>query len=460
MPLRRTWRARLAPLVGALLLVAAACGDDGGGATPPSAPSSSSSSSSSTAPSPSSSTTAPPADRLGAALDEMLGWLADPSSVDAERFSPSFLAAVPPEQLEAVFTEIGGGRWAVVGREVIGDDTVVARLEGDGPAWLVQLGLDEQDRIGALRFQLAELPDPPASLDELVQRLAESPRAGFLRADVDPSGACVPAAALRAEEVLPIGSVFKLYVLAAVADAVSAGQLRWDEPVAVRDALDSLPTGITQDEPDGTAVPVRELALRMIEISDNTATDHLIDLVGREAVEAQLAHLGHHDPTVMTPLLTTREWFTMEADPALLDRYVAAGDDAARRRLLAEEVAAAPLPAPEDLPIAATSPTTVGWFATPLDVCRALVALDDLAADPALAPIREILGANPGLPVDPAVLPRVLHKGGSEPGVLFAAWLAARPDGSRLVVAGGVVDETNPVDPLTLQLLGLGLTLS
>ena len=63
----------------------------------------------------------------------------------------------------------------------------------------------------------------------------------------------------------------------------------------IRDELDSLPSGTTQDEPPGTGLPVRELALRMIAMSDNTATDHLIDLVGRDA-----AYLGDPHPARVT----------------------------------------------------------------------------------------------------------------------------------------------------------------
>ena len=44
----------------------------------------------------------------------------------------------------------------------------------------------------------------------------------------------------------------------------------------------------------------------MIAISDNTATDHLIDLVGRDRVEAALTVFGHSDPAMTVPFLTTR----------------------------------------------------------------------------------------------------------------------------------------------------------
>ena len=48
-----------------------------------------------------------------------------------------------------------------------------------------------------------------------------------------------------------------------------------------------------QDWPPGAAVTVETLATLMISVSDNTATDTLIRLVGRERVEARLAASGH-----------------------------------------------------------------------------------------------------------------------------------------------------------------------
>jgi hypothetical protein len=205
------------------------------------------------------------------------------------------------------------------------------------------------------------------------------------------------------------------------------------------------------------SLPVRELAQRMIEISDNTATDHLIDLVGRDAVEAAVTDLGHNDPAITLPFLTTREAFIIKGDADLLARYAAA-DTAERRELLETEVAGAPLPE-LDLWVEPREVTRVEWFATPADVCRALVELDALADTPGLEPVAEVLSANPGVEVDPGLYEEVFFKGGSEPGVLFTAWLGRRPDGSRVVVTGGDADEETEVSPARLLLLSHGLTL-
>ncbi len=391
----------------------------------------------------------------------MVGWLADPTTLDPERFASAFLAQVPADQLGTVFRSIGPGPWVVSDVQASGPGTAGALLSGPEVRIIAFVALDRDDLITQLSFRPVELTDPPSTLAELTGRLAETAeRPSYLVADVTDDGTCLPVVALDADRPAPLGSVFKLYVLGAVARAVADGELTWDQPVTIRDELDSLPTGTTQDQPAGTTVEVAKLARRMIEISDNTATDHLIDLVGGDAVEAALAELGHSDPAVTLPFPTTRELFVVKADPDLLARYEAA-DEAARRELLANEVAAAALPTLDDAWTEPRAVTTVEWFASPLDVCRALVALDDLADRPGLEPVGEILSANPGVPVDPARYDRVLFKGGSEPGVLYAAWLAKRPDGSRVVVTGGLADTAKPIDEATaIQLLALGLDLT
>ena len=68
-----------------------------------------------------------------------------------------------------------------------------------------------------------------------------------------------------------------------------------------------------QYEPDGTQISVQDAAAKMISISDNTATDMLINLVGRSAVEAALTSAGMANPALDRPFLTTREAFILDA---------------------------------------------------------------------------------------------------------------------------------------------------
>ena len=57
--------------------------------------------------------------------------------------------------------------------------------------------------------------------------------------------------------------------------------------------------------------------------------------------------------------------------------------------------------------------TTVEWFATPTDICQALVALDNLGDDPDLAPVRSIMTANEEAFTTEEQFARLLYKPGA-----------------------------------------------
>ena len=70
----------------------------------------------------------------------------------------------------------------------------------------------------------------------------------------------------------------------------------------------------------------------------------------------------------------------------------------------------------------------VEWFATPLDMCRAMVRLAELAEDPRHGDhISSALSANPGGDVDTERWSTVWFKGGSEPGVFASTLVPGRP---------------------------------
>jgi beta-lactamase class A len=93
-------------------------------------------------------------------------------------------------------------------------------------------------------------------------------------------------AAHDADIPLAVASAGKLAVLLALKNAVSDGRLSWEDVVTLDPKWRSLPSGQLQDWPDGTPLTIASLAHLMISVSDNTATDALIHLVGREAIQA------------------------------------------------------------------------------------------------------------------------------------------------------------------------------
>ena len=250
-----------------------------------------------------------------------------------------------------------------------------------------------------------------------------------------------PVNELAGGQPMPIGSAFKLWVLAEAARQVNSGARKWSDVVTL-DAR-SLPSGITQRWPTGAPMTLHTLATLMISISDNTATDALLQALGRDKVDAMVAQTGVVDPTATLPLLTTMELFQLKA-PANADlaaKWKAADPDG-RRKLLADNRArlAATKIDPSmfaDKPLA----PDVEWFASPRDEAAVLNWLRTKGGEQALA----ILAVNPGTP-SAALFDYAGFKGGSEPGVIFTNWLVKTKKGNWYAVAGGWTRRDAAVD--------------
>lgn len=319
--------------------------------------------------------------------------------------------------------------------------TTIAGTLGD--PFDLNLVIDEDGLItGLLLSPAASEREPATSLGEVEKRFAALPADVRVLVTLDDKALIET----DAETAAPLASVFKLYVLDAVAEAVRGGTLSWTDTVVVTDDARSLPTGELQDLPTGTEVPVREAAQKMIEISDNTATDLLIQKVGRDAVESAVGRLDVAEPEGLRPFPTTREAFALlwGGHDALVEQW-STGDEAAQRAVL-EALRAEPF----DITVSDVTDATgwdrgIEWFASAEDVTTAHRALHELGRT--VPEVRDILGANPGIQLDRDDWPYVAFKGGSSPGVLTGSWLAERADGTVLTVV--VLASTD--DPASLS---------
>jgi Beta-lactamase enzyme family len=307
---------------------------------------------------------------------------------------------------------------------------------GAGPRARVGLTVGSRGLIGDLDISPAiagPVPATWAGVDATLRSVA--PKVRLLVADVS-NGSCQPMHSIDPDTPEPFGSVLKLYVLHALGDAVASGKVSWERPLTVNAQLKSLPSGVLQNEPDGTQISVLDAATKMIAISDNTATDMLINLVGRSAVEAALTETGMANPALNRPFLTTRETFilTLEQWPALAKRYLAA-NEAGRRALLADTVDRRPLPGASAVRALSTRSDMdgLGWFASASDICRAYASLTTLTRRPAQSPIGQVLSLNDDiLELDPAQWETTWRKGGVGPGTLALAYLATTRTGQTM----------------------------
>ncbi|ANS80206.1 Beta-lactamase [Serinicoccus hydrothermalis] len=358
---------------------------------------------------------------LGLLEEDATGPAAEES---ARRFAPTFLEEVSVIQLGTIFAGLRGSApytvTSAAQSEGVGRTATLTLHAADQPL-VMTLSLDENDQIASLLFQPDTSGEAPqiSSWPDLDEALTElGGQSQVVVGDVR-DGTCEVTYTTRGldpGEAFPSGSVVKLLVLAAVADAAQEGDLAWEDELTITPDVTSLPSGVLQDREDGSTVTVREAAELMISISDNTATDLLIEAVGQGALRESVTTAGL-DTTRIMPVPTTRQIFQLgwQVDSEVRDRWAEAAVPESREAILAD------LPEELDVPAAAVTvpvwESGVDWFLTGAEICSLHARLQQQATSGAGEPVREILATNPGL-TPPDGVTYQAFKGGSVPGVL------------------------------------------
>ena len=398
-------------------------------------------------------------------VGRQLRWLIDVAShppVSAAElrahFDATFLGQVTPKEFNAALASLHvSGAWRIVTLDAgVAAGVLDANVVSGGTRFGVEIAVDPKGLIGGLLVQPSPaLPALPTSWKALEARLSTlAPDVGFEAATLSPRGACTPLRTISPTTARPLGSMFKLFVLGAVAHAVKRGTASWDQPVALEANLTSLPSGVLQVDPAGTRFSLAQFAEIMISSSDNTAADRLAALVGRQAVETQVRAWSAHAPLDM-PFLRTRELFVLKyADyPHYADAYLAL-PPTSRAGYLTRVVDEVPLSAVDISASDLGTPRAVDsieWFASPSDLCRAFTGLYAEAHGPSAAPIAAAMSLNDGgLGLSPKQWPEVWFKGGSETGVLSLGYLARDRRGKVVVVAVLLSDPRKSIDEGTV----------
>ena len=301
-------------------------------------------------------------------------------------FSDRFLNEIPMQQIEAIMAEFGqdcGAFEAVLRLKQAGAFTLFAeRCE-------VQTSLERngEGKIIGLFFQTPIKHE--VSLSDLLDEIKSFD--GAVSYAVVENGEMI--AGHDAERPMAVGSAFKIIVFAALLEHIEKGEAGWSDVVTLEEKHVSLPSGLLQDMPIGSPFTLHTLAAAMISQSDNTATDVLIDVLGRDRLEASSG---------LMPFLTTRELFQLKADDETYGRYERA--DLAERRAILDALADAPLP-PDRLTYELWRPEAEWFLST-----EALCAWIEKVAD------QDLMQINTGV-LRSADWDRVAFKGGGEPGV-------------------------------------------
>ena len=174
----------------------------------------------------------------------------------------------------------------------------------------------------------------------------------------------------------------------------------------------------------------------MISKSDNTGTDAVIEIVGREKIEP---FAGRN-----RPLLTTHDLYTFKStlNHDLLARW-RAGTEFERRALLA---AIAAMPVPTEGFLNVPYALDLEWFFSSRELCGLIERVADLPAmgiESPLAPKEDWA--------------RVAYKGGSEPGVIAMTTRVQAADGRTYCVSATWNNDQTVVDPPALAAIQMRL---
>ncbi len=261
------------------------------------------------------------------------------------------------------------------------------------------------------------------------EAVAELPGAvGYLATEIT-SDSVKPIFGQNENERFAVGSTFKLFILGTLTAEVNGDRRQLENIMRLKPEWIGPPSSEMGGWPVNSPVTLHTLALKMISISDNTATDHLLHLLGREEIEKQMAVMGHHEPSWNKPLLSTREMTQLrDKKTRLPGREYQTLDDAAKRKFLSKKFSGKPDYEQLDFDTAAYNLSE--WYATPMDMAKALAWLKRNTEEnhPAY-PVRGILAAETKLPHDEKIWPYVGFKGGSEDQLICGNWLLKNQNG-------------------------------
>lgn len=306
-------------------------------------------------------------------------------------FADSFLEQVSLNQIEAIVNQYGSTLGAVEAAEETGEGYRLLFEKGTAPA---RITLNEEGKIIGLWFGNYTLAED--NLDSILAELKELP--GELSISVIKNDQ-EKVFSYHDQKELAVGSTFKLQVLKKLYQEIENSNYNWSDTVKLDQQNKSLPSGILQDWPAGTPLTLRTLSNLMISQSDNTATDQLIDFLGRGKLEKGLSESN-------IPFLKTREFFLLKFsdDSQLRKRYL--NSDLAEKREILAELSARDLKNINvgDQPVLIDE---LEWYFSTEELAGLIYQLKD-------APEIKI---NPGL-VNKNEYYLAGYKGGSEPGVL------------------------------------------
>lgn len=386
-----------------------------------------------------------PAKATDTRISELPAILAGELAYD-EFFAPSFLAAVPEEQLKALSEQLiveHGQPLRILSVTPHGPSSATIKIEYQRSIATADISVEPASPHKVVGLLIKGFEVKGDSLAKVNAAFAALPgNAGYLVEKIRPDGIREHIAGRHVDQQFAIASTFKLYVLAELGAQVAAGQRKWTDIVPL--SVNSYSSPATQNWPRNTPVTLQTLATWMISVSDNAATDALMGVLGREAIEKRLAMIGHRNPDKALPMLTTVEAFALKSNPALRKAYET-GSESRQRALLSQETVELGFDRINMVALGSgpVAIDTIEWFASPHDIGTLMIHLRNIENDT----VRDILSVNKGIAPSSAAKWQYLgYKGGSEPGVISMSFLAQSKSGEYYAITGSWNNAAASVD--------------
>ena len=102
-----------------------------------------------------------------------------------------------------------------------------------------------------------------------------------------------------ADAIFPTASCIKVFVLLELMRRVAADDFALEQTIPILPEQQVGGSGVLKDLSPGTMLPLRDVATLMIVLSDNTATNMLVDLLGLAAINRNIRSLGLQHTTLV-----------------------------------------------------------------------------------------------------------------------------------------------------------------
>lgn len=366
-----------------------------------------------------------------------------------DNFSQSFIGAVKYEVLVSILSDVYNDSGSCKEARLVtqADSWSKFKLITQAADQRFIISIDEKGLISGLQYlgrsePLAKVVDEASIKNEL------SKFGGFSSLVVKDFSKPNPILEINSNARMALGSEFKLYVLNYLDQQILKSKLSWSDKLKIQEGIKSLPSGVMQKYPDGTEFSLDQFAGLMISKSDNTATDHLINLLGKENIESSM--VGFNSFTSESfPFLTTMDLFrirTLEA--AQVDQYLTLSTEQKRNFLnsLKQTLNRADVVSklatwdqPKDI-------QKIEWYANVNDICSVVQNIQSQATSD--KKILDILSIN--IPFvwieDDPNFEYVGYKGGSEPGVLTMTFLVKTKNHKWGCISMGINNDKQSLD--------------